>query len=342
MALTGDALPGRVTGRRHTSFSPVREAMTFGVYRFNWVRQWAAAMALLALSAFVVPTETSAAQWYWGLAVGGNTSGDVTVVSRSNDRASLCDEYINPRALAVSGCTAPDRGYGDGWQAHFARGRGLSIETELGLRVSPRFRLAVSYAHHVTRFDQTVSSSDATGVDFDKISNELSIGEETLDTATSDELFVMGYRDWPNRTRWTPYAGLGLGIARPRMDFSWLWARSADSRDIATGAGQPNAAEIRRNLAGTVSVGRERMRDTLTGYALVLGVDRRFSEVLSFGFRAQWKHFEAFESRPYQGELVRSHAPNLRLDGSEPVSTRSRTNDTSRFSALFTIRYALP
>lgn len=342
MALIGDALPGTATDRRHTSLSSVREAMVSGVYRFNRVRQWAVAMASLVLPAFVMPTETSAAQLYWGLAVGGNTSGGVTVVSRSNDRASLCDEYINPRALAVPGCTAPDRGYGDGWQAHFDRGHGLSIEAELGLRVSPRFRLAVLYAHHATRFDETVSSSDATGVDFDKISNELSIGEETLGTAASDELFVMAYRDWPNRTRWTPYAGLGLGIARSGMDFSWRWARSADPRDISTGAGQPNAAEIRQNLSGTVSAGREKMRDTLSGYALALGVDRKVSEALSFGFRVQWKHFEAFESRPYQGDLVRSHAPNLRLDGSEPVATRSRTNDTRRFSALFTIRCVLP
>ncbi len=299
-------------------------------------------MVSLAVLAFVAPTKTSAAQWYWGLAVGGNISEDVTVVSRSNDRASFCDEYINPRALAVPGCTVPNRGYGDGWQAEFDRGSGFSVETELGLRLSPRFRLAVLYAHNTTRFDQTVSSSDATGVDFDKISNELSIGQETLGTTTSDELFVMGYRDWPNRTRWTPYAGIGLGLARLRKDFSWLWARSTNPQNIATGTGQPNAAEIRHNLAGTVSVGREKFRDTLTSYALVLGVDRKFSETLSFGLKVQWKHFETFESRPYQGDLLRSHAPNLRLDGSEPVSTRSRTDDINRFSALLTIRYAMP
>ena len=325
-----------------TSFASMRAVIIFTVCISDWTRKRIVAGASLVMLAFIVPANTSAAQLYWGLAIGGNISEDVTVVSRSNDRASFCDEYINPRALAVPGCTVSNRGYGDGWQAKFDRGSGFSVETELGLRLSSRFRLAVLYAHNTTRFGQTVSSSDATGVDFDKISNELSIGQETLGTATSNEWFIMGYRDWPNRTRWTPYAGIGVGIARSRMDFSWLWARSTNPQDITTGAGQPNAAEIRRNLAGTVSVGREKFRDTLTGYALVLGVDRKLSEALSLGLKVQWKHFEAFESRAYQGDLLRSHAPNLRLDGSEPVSTRSRTNDTNRFSALLTIRYAMP
>ena len=298
--------------------------------------------ALLALAVFAVPTVASATQLYWGLAAGGNISQNITVVSRSNDRASLCDEYINPRALTVPGCTTPNRGYGDGWQAQFDRGSGFSAEVELGLRLSSRFRFAVLYAHSSTRFDQTVSSSDATGVDFDKISNELSIGQETLGTVRSDELFVMGYHDWPNQSRWTPYVGIGVGLARSRMDFSWLWVRSTNPQNIAVGIGQPNAAPIRRNLAGTVSTGRAKLRDTLTGYALVLGAERRLSETFSVGLKVQWKHFEAFRSGAYQGDLLRSHVPNLRLDGSEPVSTRSRTDDTSRFSALITIRYAIP
>ena len=67
------------------------------------------------------------------------------------------------------------------------------------------------YAYNATRFDQTVSSTDASGADFDKISNELSVGEETLGTASSHELFLTAYRDWPNASRWTPWAGAGVG-----------------------------------------------------------------------------------------------------------------------------------
>ncbi|MDE0052910.1 MAG: outer membrane beta-barrel protein [Gammaproteobacteria bacterium] len=300
-----------------------------------------AALVSIALLACLAAAEARA-QWYVGLGVGGNASRDVVVESRSNDRASICDEYINPRALSVAGCTAPDRGSGDGWLAPFDPGAGFSAEAELGFRLSLRWRLAAVYSRSATDFNQTVSSTDATGADFDKISNELSLGQETLGSATSDEFHIVAYRDWPNGTRWTPYAGAGVAVARTRKDFAWLWSRSADPADIATGLGEPNAAEIRLNLAGTVSVGRRTLRDTMVGYVLVAGVDRQLSERVSIGLKAQLKRFHAFESDGYSGDLLRSHAPNLRLDGSEPVSAWSRTSDTGRFLVVFTIRYAIP
>ena len=108
-------------------------------------------------------------------------------------------------------------------------------------------------------------------------------GEETLGSATSDEFQIVAYRDWPNRSRWTFYAGAGVAVSRTRQDFSWLWARSADPADIATGLGQPNAPEIRRNLAGTVSLGRRTLRDTMVGYVLIAGIDRNLSERVSVG-----------------------------------------------------------
>ena len=289
-----------------------------------------------------LPAAGATAQWYVGIGIGGNASREVVMESRSNDRASICDEHINPRALSVAGCTTADRGAGDGWLAPFDPGTGFSGEAELGLRLSPRWRLAAVYACSGTDFDQTVSSIDATGADFDKIGNELSVGEETLGSATSDELRIVTYRDWPNRSRWTPYAGAGVAVSRTRKEFSWLWARSADPADMATGEGQPNAEEIRRNLAGTVSVGRRTLRDTLVGYVLVAGVERAVSDSVSVGLKAEWKGFEAFESDGYAGDLLRSHPPNLRLDGSEPVSAWSRTRDTGRFPALLAIRYAMP
>ena len=297
-------------------------------------------MASIAVSACLAAADVSA-QWYVEVGIGGNASRDLVVESRSNDRASICDEYINPRALSVSGCTSPDRGAGDGWLAPFDPGAGFSAEAQFGFRLSPRWRLAAVYARSSTDFNQTVSSTDATGADFDKISNELSVGEETLGAVTADEVQIIAYRDWPNRTRWTPYAGAGVAVSRMRKDFSWLWARSADPADIATGLGQPNAEEIRRNLAGTVSVGRRTLRDTVLGYALVAGVDRELSESVSIGLKAQWKRFKAFESDGYAGDLLRSHPPNLRLDGSEPVHAWSRTGDTDRFLLLFTLRYSL-
>ena len=60
------------------------------------------------------------------------------------------------------------------------------------------------------------------------------------------------------------------------------------------------------------------------------------------GIKLQWKRFGTFESGAYGGGLLRSHASNLRLDGSEPVSTWSETRDTDRLVIALTMRYALP
>ncbi len=299
---------------------------------------------VLASRAPVLADETTyqfdRSRWYVSVAVGGNTSRDVVVESRSNDRASICDEYINPEATTIPACTTPDRGAGDGWLAPFEPGSGFSGELDVGFRLTPRFRVSAAYTYTATNFDQVVSSTDAMGADFDKISNELSIGEETLGSVLSDELSLVVYHDWANRTRWTPFAGVGLSLARTSMDFSWLWSRSTQIDQITTGLGQPNADEIRRNLAGTVSVGRRTLRDVNEGYVVAAGIDREFTDRVSMGFKVQWKHSAAFESGEYTGDLLRSHPPNLRLDNSEPVSTWSTTGDTARLSALLTIRYS--
>ena len=297
----------------------------------------------LAISTGLLQSDSARAEpWYVSFSIGGNASPGITLTSRSNDRASICDEYINPRALSVPACTSPDRGAGDGWLAPFDGGAGISAEAEFGYRFSPRLRIAAVYAYNHADFDQSVSSTNASGVDFDKINDELSVGDETLGTVVSHEVFLVGYRDWPNRSRWTPFAGAGAGFARLRKDFSWVWARSTDPQDILTGRDQPNAQQIRQNLAGTVSTGRSALRDTIPGYVLMAGAEREISDSLSVGIKVQWKRFGRFESGPYGGGLLRSHAPNLRLDGSEPVSTWSETRDTDRLVIALTMRYALP
>lgn len=300
-----------------------------------------APLALAGLSFFAGPG-AGAADLYAGFSFGGNVSPSVTLVSRSDDRASICDEFINPRALSIPACTAPGRGAGDGWLAPFDGGSGLSAGAQIGARLSPRYRIAALYGYNATHFDQTVSSTDATGADFDKISNELAVGEETLGAATSHALFLAAFRDWPNGSRWTPYAGIGVGVVWARKDFSYLWSRSPDPADISTGAGQPNVEEIRRNLAGTASVGRTVLRDTLTGYFLDVGMDRALSDGLSMGLSLRWTNSGEFESDAYQGDLLRSHEPNLRLDGSEPVSAWSSTEDTGRLVVMLSLRFSLP
>ena len=293
----------------------------------------------LAAAAGLLLAGPAQAQFYLEFAAGSESTSGLTMSSRSDDRSSVCDEFINPRALLVPGCTTPDRGAGDGWKARFGGGRGFSGRIEFGYRLDDRFRVALAYAERSVGFDQTVASTDASGVDFEKLSNELAIGQERIGEVTTREAFALVYFDWRNRTRWTPWVGAGLGVSRVGLDFSWLWARSPDPEDITTGRDQPNYEEIRRNLAGTVSAGSVELEDELFGQVLVAGIDYELTESVAIGFRAQATFFDEFEAGPFGGDLLRSHEGNLRLDGSEPVSTWSRTSDTDGLSVGLALRY---
>ena len=46
------------------------------------------------------------------------------LLGNSNDRASRCDEFINPRFAEVAGCTEPNRGSGAGWKTTYDRAAG--------------------------------------------------------------------------------------------------------------------------------------------------------------------------------------------------------------------------
>ena len=295
----------------------------------------------LSASIALVNDEIAAQESYISMSLGLNTTQAMTLKSNSNDRASICDEFINPRATTVDGCTNTDRGSGDGWLAAFDSGKGIVAEAEFGRRLTEKYRLGAAYSYLTSAIDQTVSSSDASGADFDKINNELAVGEESLGDIAIHQIRIVGYRDWPNSSSWTPFIGMSVGFARTKVGYSYVWARSPDPEDILTGVGQPNADEIRNNLAGTVSAGRIAVEDSSAGYGLLAGIDRQMSDAVTLGFKVEWSDFSTFETKPFTGTVLRSHENNLRLDGSEPVTFWSRIEETARLSSAITLRYSL-
>ena len=273
--------------------------------------------------------------------VGRGSIGDYVVASRSNDRSSICDEYVNPNALRIPGCTTPDRGAGDGWSAPFSGGGGLLAGVGVELDVGGPWQLAVDYSRVQAVFDQTVASTNAQGVDFEKLSNELDVGQERLGALRTHGvhgvLHLYPIRSGPIR----PYGGIGLGYAAMRADFGWNWRRSADPLAITTGRDQPNFDEIRRNLAGTVSSGTALFSKNVHVFVYEGGVDFPISDRFSVGVRARRLRYPSAEVGPYVGETLRSHVPNLRLDGSEPVSAWSTLPGTGVTEVGVLLKYHL-
>lgn len=267
--------------------------------------------------------------------------GDYVVVSRGNDRSSVCDEYINPNALGVPGCTTPDRGVGDGWSAPFSDGHGLLAGAGVEFDIGGPLSLAIDYSRVEAVFDQTVASTDARGVDFEKLSNELEVGQERLGALRTHGVHGV-VNLYPIRSGLIrPYGGVGLGYAALRADFGWNWRRSADPLAITTGRDQPNFDEIRRNLAGTASTGSAVFSKKMHVFVYAGGVDFAVNDRLSVGVRARRLQYPSVEVGPYVGETLRSHVPNLRLDGSEPVSTWSTLPGTGVTDVAVLLKYHL-
>ena len=94
--------------------------------------------------------------------MGFNVAPKVVLTGTSSDRASVCDEFINPLYAAVGGCTSLNRGAGDGWSTAFKRARGILSGAAVGYRFTDRIRVEERYSYRESAYDQNVA---VTGVD---------------------------------------------------------------------------------------------------------------------------------------------------------------------------------
>ena len=268
--------------------------------------------------------------FYWSAELGGNVGPQVLLRSGDTDRAARCDEFVNPRYAAIDACVHPDRGVGavDDWQSRFDRAGGLFGGLAAGLRRGAA-RVELEFFHHAANHDQSSSILHPDGEPFTAIfGSELPQAEERIGGFSTRALFANAFWHFPNASRFTPFVGVGAGVAAARMEYRALWRRNDDPNTVRTARGLPNEDEVRRNLAGTVSRAEGELRDTLRGYQLLVGVEHDWRPGLAAGLQVRWARFAAFEAGDHYHEL-RSHVSNLRRDGSEPVVYRVRNDDVS-------------
>ena len=82
--------------------------------------------------AFVIASWVVAPDWaqagsgfYVSGDLGINIATGLDTTGTSNDRASVCDEYINPRYREMDRCTGPDRSVGGRWENEFDGATGI-------------------------------------------------------------------------------------------------------------------------------------------------------------------------------------------------------------------------
>ena len=263
----------------------------------------------------------------------------------SNDRASVCDEYINPSYAAVESttdrynCTGPNRGATGDWKNKFGRAVGLLAGTAAGYRWDNGFRVEVEYFYRMSKYDETAEVPGASGESGDKLRQEIVTATDRVSVIDSHKLFANVLYDFRNETKFTPYLGVGGGLGFTSMGYSSVWSRNHDASSISTGEGLTNQVEIRNNLAGSTSVAQTNLKDTLLGFQLLIGVDYAITEQVSFDIKGRWGRFEQFSDGGVVWDPLRGHAPNLRLDGSEPVSGHVETDHSACFGIGASLKF---
>lgn len=300
-------------------------------------------VCLLVLAGAGLTAREAAAQpagdFYLSQEIGLNLAPSVELLGNSNDRAGRCDEFINPRFAEVPGCTDPHRGSA-GWRTTYDRAAGLVAGLSAGYRFGGRVRIEAEWFHRESEYDQTVPVASAIGDTFAKLDGEIQRAEDRIGSVSSHNVFANMYVDFPSASRVTPYIGAGIGVGLTELDYGDLWARNPDPAAAATAAGLPNEAEIRRNLAGATTSKQAELADRLTGYQVLGGADYAVSDSVSLGVKVRWVRFGGFIAEDIEWERLRSHESQLRLDGSEPVTFRIRTEGALSFIGIsFAMRY---
>ena len=298
------------------------------------------ALPFLLIILFLTTQTLAQTTVYSRINVGVSFNPGLTMTGYSNDRASICDEYINPLFASVTGCTDARTGVGDGYSVNYDSALGRAGSVGLGIRINSRIALEIEYYFANASYNQTTYIGSAEGANLTKLENELVQSEERLGNLQSSSFYgnaVLSFAE--HSPKWIPFVGGGAGFSSVSAGYSSIWARNTDPSRIRTGDGQPNAEEIKSNLAGTISSALGAIENSVFSWKAFAGLDYRVSENTYLTFRLQYTDFGKVETDKLVWDPLRSHVPNLRRDGSEPVTSISGFDNVYSVSADFGVRY---
>ena len=128
----------------------------------------------------------------------------------------------------------------------------------------------------------------------------------------------LGYYDVLNDSRWTPFAGAGIGWAATELNYDLQFIRKPEAEylQIEFDPDWPNVAK--RAAAGTASILDTYAGTTRFGYQALVGVDYELSERTALGAALRWTRFDDIDHEAVY-HVVRSHAGVL-ADGVTPFN----------------------
>ena len=302
---------------------------------------------VLLIMALVVSARPVLAKdgFYLGMDLGVAVAPDLDVNSSDNDVGTKCDGFINNDGsggylVPPEDCNPPP----SAWSNAFDGGSGILAGAALGYRMGS-FRGEAEYFYRGTTYDsRDIAGGGAVSDDVtqDKVAQELALIEGGVDDVLSHNFFANLYYDYRSDSKFTPYVGFGVGLARVSLDYFNKWTRNHDPAAISTfndtAATDEQKDALHRRLAGTTSIARAKLSDTLFGYQVLAGVDYQVSEPVSIGLKFRWADFGEFESDPTEWNQLRSH-DSARSPGGARVQYKVMTDDIQFWGVSFNMKY---
>ena len=292
---------------------------------------------LITLVAFMLAVASpafAADGWYIGMDVGVAGGSDMSVTGKDNDHPSKCDLFINPEPTmeVMAGECGPNPA-GDTWTSQFGSNRGIMAGASAGYKWN-RLRFEGEYFYRGHNYTETDRDTEAAGGADAKSLQELSALEAAVDSLTSHNFSANVYYDFHSSSKFTPYVGLGVGIAKVDMDYYSRFARESDPVNISTF----QDPTLNAKLAGTTSTGRNTFSDTVMGWQAIAGVDYQVTEPMSVGLKFRWADLDDFSGDPVAWDQLRSHASNNKRN--DMVKYNASTNDLSFWAMTLSMKYA--
>lgn len=290
-------------------------------------------MAFLCM-AVVSTTGWTAAQegWYMRTNLGFAVAPGLTLNVHDNDWGTRCDKLSNPGLAETSADECASAPPPAEWSHEVGRGNGVQSVLAVGYRMSG-LRFEGEYLYRTTTYQRGEGETQILdAVTQEKQQQELEIVDGGLEDLLAHGFFVNAYYDFQTGTEFTPYVGVGVGVASTSLDYYGRFKRNDDPNAIGTFENSLRKAR----LAGTTTIGRHKMTDLLTAYQAVAGVDYALSAPVRIGVKVRWTMFGEFDDEEPWTQL-RSHASSVGRDFT--VLYGINTSDLAMFGASLNMTY---
>lgn len=303
------------------------------------------ALVLVGMTLLIFPCRASAADgWYMGMDLGVAISPDVDVetgglddwTSSNPELSARCDVTLNPDRVQTEGlqCHDDPQPWGP-MKESFDGGMGILAGAALGYRMG-NFRIEGEYFYRNAAHDDTDVPRTA---DYDPSTDtQFAIVQDAVDDVLTHNFFANLYYDFHSDSKFTPYVGMGVGLASVTVEYRTLWHRNGISQTKVFDNTLPGGRELNQKLAGALLRDGAKLSDLLFGYQALAGVDYQISEPVSIGLKFRWADFGEFKDESHYDSL-RNHA-SVAGNPPVPVTYYVRTDDIQFWGGSLNVKYA--